>query len=109
MREEIGMKKIIAIAAVVTSAQTFAFWGWNDTDGYTGGRQDSRANASGDAVMDMETMFSAAFSGRIRTQADFLGNADGDTNANTNWANYGYDYPYYYGAPYGPPIAPPWQ
>jgi len=53
------MKKIIAIAAVVTSAQTFAFWGWNDTDGYTGGSQDSRGNASGDAVMDMESMFSA--------------------------------------------------
>jgi len=100
------MKKIIAIAAFVASAQASAFWGWNDSDGYTGNQQDGRANANGDAVIDMESVFSAGFSGRMRTQADFLGNARGDSGANNNWANYGYDYPYYYGAPYGPPMAP---
>jgi len=101
------MKALIVIAALVASAQTSAFWGWNDSDGYTSGNQNSRSDASGNAVMDMESMFSAGFSGRIRIQADFLGNTDGDINSNSNWANYGYDYPYYYGAPYGAPFGPP--
>jgi len=97
------MKKLIAIAAVaamVVAAPATGFWGWDDSNGYSGGRYDGRGDFVGNGNAEGEATFSMTFTGRGRTNADFRGNADTDGH----WSGYGYDnpYPYYYGQPYAP-------
>jgi len=95
------MKKIIAIAAlaaIVASSTASAFWGWDDSNGYSGGNYDGRGDFVGNGDAEGEATFSMTFTGRGRTNADVRGN--GDTYG--NWSGYGYEnYPYWYGAPYG--------
>ena len=93
------MKKIIAIAAIIASAQASAFWdsaNGSTTSGYNG-NGDFVGNGSGEG----EATFSMEFTGKGRTAGDMKANAD----SNGNFSGYGYDQPYY-GAPMAAPVAP---
>jgi hypothetical protein len=110
------MKKIIAIVAIIASAQASAFW--NNDNGYTStdGRFDGNGYGYGDGYgrgdgsgsADMDTEFSMNFKGRGRGDAktNWDGNYNGAYNGYTNFdgRGYGYNSPYYYG--YGAPVAP---
>lgn len=93
------MKKIIAIAAIIATAQASAFWNDNGNTNHTGNGSFDTAG-SGEA----EATFSMNFSGRGKS--DFRGN--GVLDNQYNWAQYDGYYPYYGGAPYGmpAPVAP---
>ena len=94
------MKKIIAIAAIIASAQASAFW--DSSNGSTTGAYNGNGDFVGNGTGEGEATFSMDFKGRGRTNGDFRGN--GDTNG--NFAGYGYEsVPYGY-APYQAPVAP---
>ena len=113
------MKKIIAIAAIIASAQASAFWnndnGYTTTDGrfdgngYGYGDGYGRGDASGSGDFDSE--FTMTFKGRARGDAktNWDGAANGYQNMNSNFdgRGYGYNQPYY-GYGYAPvaPVAP---
>ena len=89
------MKKIIAIAAIIASAQASAFFGNNDGN-YTNagnGAFDTAGNGEGEAT------FSMNFAGKGKS--DFRGNGNMTDSFN------GYNgYAPYYGAPVAAPVAP---
>ncbi len=87
------MKKIIAIAAIIASAQVAAF-DFGDSNTNTTGQYRGNGDFVGNGTGEGEATFSMEFKGRGRTNGDFKGN--GDTNG--NYA--GYNAPYHY-APYG--------
>jgi len=101
------MKKIIAIAAIIASAQASAFW--DSSNGSTTGAYNGAGDFVGNGTAEGEATFSMDFKGRGRTDGDFRGN--GDTSG--NWSGYGYEsYPYWGGyqpymvAPQQAPVAP---
>ena len=87
------MKKILAIAALVASAQASAFWGWDDSNSASDGRYDGSADLAGDYAGEAEATFSMTFTGKAKTRGNFKGSGDSDGR----WAGYGYDAPYYWG------------
>ena len=97
------MKKIIAIAAIIASAQASAFWGWDNSNNAPDGRYNGKGDFIGNATGEAEATFSMTFTGKGKTRGDFKGNGD----SNSNWAGYGYDAPYYYGyTPYAASVTP---
>lgn len=91
------MKKIIAIAAILASAQASAFWGSNGDNMFDG-------NGMGDG----DASFSMGFSGNARSSARGTGYGRGYNNYNGYNAPYGYGYAPYGAAPYGyAPVAAP--
>ena len=100
------MKKIIAILAIVASAQAAAFW--DSSNGSGSGAYNGAGDFVGNGTAEGEATFSMDFKGRGRTDGDFRGNAD----TNGNFSGYGYEsYPYWGGyQPYGMapqvPVAP---
>jgi len=95
------MKKIIAIAALIASAQASAFWG--NGDNASNGAHNGAMDAAGNATGEGEATFSMSFTGKGKTAGDFKGN--GNTAANIDSANSSNAAPYYYGAPQAP-VAP---
>ena len=91
------MKKIIAIAAIIASAQASAFW--DSSNGSTAGNYNGAADMVGNGTGEGEATFSMDFTGKGRTAGDFRGNG----NTAGNFSGYGYDAPYY--APQAP-VAP---
>lgn len=100
---------VIALAAVMASAQAAAFWGWSDSNERSEGRYDGSGGMSGQGTTEGEATFNLGFKFRGKTDADVKGDADSDSS----WRGYSYDTPYYwYGAPYyygpyGMPYTPP--
>ena len=96
------MKKIIAILAIVASAQAAAFW--DSSNGSGSGAYNGAGDFVGNGTAEGEATFSMDFKGRGRTDGDFRGN--GDTSG--NFSGYGYEsYPYWGGyQPYMAPQAP---
>jgi hypothetical protein len=95
------MKKIAAIALVLASGSSFAFFG-DSQNGYSNGNGDMATNAagrgngaaSGDFSMTINAKGTANFDGA----SDFAGNGRAYGN--------GYSQPYYYGyAPVAAPVA----
>jgi hypothetical protein len=95
---EIEMKKIIAIVAIIASAQASAFW--DSSNGNTNGAYKGNGDFVGNGTGEGEATFSMNFSGKGRTNGDFKGNGTTDGNM----AGYSYETPYY--APYAAPVAP---
>lgn len=102
------MKRIIAIAALIATAQASAFWGWNDganygnANAFNNGYFDGVGNADGEA----DFTFDMSFSARMRGEGRGYGNGNGYGAGN----GYGYNgHIPYYGAPYGyaPPLPQP--
>ena len=93
------MKKIIAIAAIIASAQASAFW--DSSNGSANSAYNGNGDFLGNGSGEGEATFSMNFTGKGRTAGDFKGNADTDGN----FSGYGYDAPYY-GAPMAAPVAP---
>jgi len=90
------MKKIIAIVAIIASAQASAFWGDNNSgNGTHNGAMDAAGNGTGEG----EATFSMSFSGKGKSAGDFKGN--GNTAANLDSATTD-SAPYYYSAPVAP-------
>ena len=97
------MKKIIAIAAIIASAQASAFWdSWDSGNGSATGAYNGAGDMVGNGTAEGEATFSMDFKGRGRTDGDFKGNAD----TNGNLSGYGYESYPYYGAPMAAPVAP---
>ncbi len=94
------MKKIIAIAAIIASAQASAFW--DSSNGSATGNYNGAGDFVGNGTGEGEATFSIDFKGRGRTNGDFKGNADTDGN----FSGYGYESMPYYGAPMMAPQAP---
>ena len=95
------MKKIIAIAAIIASAQASAFW--DSSNGSGTGAYNGAGDMVGNGTAEGEATFSMDFKGRGRTDGDFRGNAD----TAGNFSGYGYDAPYYgYGMMPQAPVAP---
>ena len=94
------MKKIIAIAAIIGSAQASAFW--DSSNGSTTGAYNGAGDFVGNGTGEGEATFSMDFKGRGRTTGDFKSNADTDGN----FSGYGYESSPYYGAPMAAPVAP---
>ncbi len=103
---DLTMKKIIAIAALIASAQASAFWGWNDNSSYGYGNAYNNGVFDGIGNGDAEADFTFDFSMTARMRGEGRGNGNGYGYGNGN--GYGYNgYAPYYGAPYGyPPVAP---
>jgi hypothetical protein len=109
---EIDMKKVLAIVAVLASAQASAWWGnngynnqYNNGYGYGNGYSNGAFDGVGDAAGSGD--FSMSFSGRGRTNMRGYGNGYG---AGDGWGRgYNQSAPYW-GAPYaygpGAPVAP---
>ncbi len=111
------MKKIIAIAALLASAQASAFWdsdnGYYNTDGRfdsgSYGYSDGRGTGNGSGSGDMDTEFTMTFKGRARGDAktdwdgNYYGNYYGDGNFDGRGYGYSNNQPYY---GYGYPVAP---
>ncbi len=89
------MKKIIAIAAIIASAQASAFF--DNSNGSMNGANNANGDFLGNGSGEGEATFSMNFSGKGRTAGDFKGNGSTDTNATA----YGYESPYY-----AAPVAP---
>ena len=89
------MKKIIAIAAIIASAQASAFFGDNNGSYYNNGNGafDTAGNGEGEAT------FSMNFSGKGKTDMRAAGKADDSFNGYNGYAPY-------YGAPVAPMAAP---
>ena len=83
------MKKIIAIAAIVASAQASAFF--DNSNGSMNGANNANGDFVGNGTGEGEATFSMNFSGKGRTAGDFKGNGSTDTNATA----YGSDQPVY--------------
>ena len=83
------MKKIIAIAAILATAQASAFWDSSNGSGNSAatGNADMVGNGSGEG----EASFSMEFTGKGRSAGDMKANADTDGNV----SGYGYDAPNY--------------
>jgi len=95
------MKKIIAIAAIIASAQASAFW--DSSNGSATGNYNGAGDMVGNGTAEGEATFSMDFTGKGRTAGDFKGNAD----TSGDFSGYGYESnPYYYGAPMMAPQAP---
>ena len=94
------MKKIIAIAAIIASAQAAAFW--DSSNGSTTGAYNGAGDFVGNGSGEGEATFSMDFTGKGRSNGDFKGN--GDTTG--NFSGYGYESTPYYGAPMAAPVAP---
>jgi hypothetical protein len=88
------MKKIIAIAAIVASAQASAFF--DNGNGSMNGANKANGDFVGNGTGEGEATFSMNFSGKGRTAGDAKGNASN----NGNFTGYGYESPYY--APQAP-------
>ena len=111
LSEIISMKKIIALVAIIASAQASAWWGngyngQNNGYGYGNGYSNGVMDGAGDA--HGEGTFSMNFSGKGSTNMRGYGNGYG---AGDGWGRgYNYQAPAYYGyAPYGyapAPVAP---
>ena len=92
------MKKIIAIAAMVASTQSFAFF--NSGNGYNnnaGGDHNGQAQMNGNGSGDAEASFSMSFKARGSMKSDF----DAKGSNASNGSAWGYNTPYY-----GQPVAP---
>jgi hypothetical protein len=89
------MKKIIAIAAIVASAQASAFF--DNGNGSMNGANNANGDFLGNGSGEGEATFSMNFSGKGRTAGDVKGNASN----NGNFTGYGYESPYY-----AAPVAP---
>lgn len=85
------MKKLIAIATIVASAQASAFWGWDDSNSSSNARHSGNTDVAGNASAEVETAFAFDFTGRIRSKGMFQGNGTQDGKL----VGYGYDAPYY--------------
>jgi len=85
------MKKIIAIVAILASAQASAMWGNgnNAANGAHNGAMDAAGNATGEG----EATFSMSFTGKGKTAGDFKGN--GNTALNADSASASNAAPYY--------------
>jgi len=85
------MKNLIAISAVLVSANAFAFFenGNMDQRFVQDGRGEAIANAGGEG----EATFTMSFTGKGKTAGDFKGN--GSHNGNFGGRGYGYENPYY--------------
>ena len=94
------MKKIIAIAAIIASAQASAFW--DSSNGSATGNYNGAGDMVGNGTGEGEATFSMDFTGKGRTAGDFRGN--GDTAG--NFSGYGYESYPYYAAPMAAPVAP---
>jgi len=94
------MKKIIAIVAIIASAQASAMWGDgnNNANGAHNGAMDAAGNATGEG----EATFSMSFTGKGKTAGDFKGNGNNAMNVDSATTD---SAPYYYGAP-AAPVAP---
>lgn len=89
------MKKLIAIAAIVSSTQAFAFIGDNtDTQSMANGKHFAAADTAGNATGEGEATFSMSFVAKGKTAGDFKGNGKTDTDASGNF--YGSGREYYY-------------
>ena len=93
------MKKIIAIAAIIATAQASAFM--DSGNGQTNGAQNGTADFAGNGAGEGEATFSMTFKGRGKSAGDFKGNGTTDTNGTA----YGYEQPAYGYAP-AAPVAP---
>ena len=93
------MKKIIAIAAIVASAQASAFF--DNSNGSMNGANKANSDFVGNGTGEGEATFSMNFSGKGRTAGDFKRNG----TTNTNGTAYGYEQPAYGYAP-AAPVAP---
>lgn len=119
------MKKIIALVAVLASAQASAFWGggpwggnnwgnnYNNGSGYGNGYSNGTMDGYGDAAGSGD--FSMNMSGRARSNMRGYGNGYGagdgwgrgyNNSGPYGYAPYGYGAPMGYGAPQGGPQAP---
>jgi len=94
------MKKIIAIAAIIASAQASAFW--DSSNGSGTGNYNGAADMVGNGTGEGEATFSMDFTGKGRTAGDFRGNG----NTAGDFSGYGYESNPYYGAPMAAPVAP---
>jgi len=94
------MKKIIAIVAIIASAQASAFWGNGNNAG--NGAQNGAMDAAGNATGEGEATFSMSFTGKGKTAGDFKGN--GNNAVSTDTASASNAAPYYT-APQAP-VAP---
>jgi len=79
------MKKIIAIAAIVASTQTFAFF--NDGNVSNAFVQDGRGNANGNATGSAEGTFGMNFEADGDTSGSFLGNNAGNFRNDVNYVD----------------------
>jgi len=87
--EDLTMKKIIAIAAIIASAQASAFMDSANTN--ANGANNAKGDFIGNGTGEGEATFSMNFSGKGRTAGDFKGNGSTDTNGTA----YGYEQPAY--------------
>jgi len=85
------MKTLIAISAVLVSANAFAFFENGNLDGRF--VQDDRGDVVGNASGEGEATFSMSFTGKGKTAGDFKGN--GSHVGNYDARGYGYENPYY--------------
>lgn len=107
------MKKIIALAALIASAQASAFWGWNDSynNGYGNAANNGYFDGVGAGDAEADFTFDFNMTARMRGEGRGYGNGYGYGDGN----GYGYNaHVPYYGAPYGygpmvpvAPMAPP--
>jgi hypothetical protein len=94
------MKKIIAIAALIASAQATAFWGWNDTGNY--GYGNAYNNGWFDGIGNGDADFAFDFDMNARINFDGAGYGNGYGYGAGNGYGRGYNgYSPYYGVPYG--------
>ena len=91
------MKKIIAIAALIASAQVSAMWGDGNNAG--NGAHNGAMDAAGNATGEGEATFSMSFTGKGKSAGDFKGNGNSAMNADS--ANSTNAAPYY-----AAPVAP---
>ena len=89
------MKNLIAISAVLVSANAFAFFENGNVDNrfIQDGRGEAMANAGGEG----EATFTMSFTGKGKTAGDFKGN--GTHSANNDNRGYGYESTPYYSFP----------
>ena len=104
------MKRTIALAALIASAQASAFWGWNDRYNDTYGNAINSGYVDGIGTGDAEADFTFDFNmtARIRTEGRGFANGYGYGDG----SGYGYNaHVPHYGAPYGygpmVPVIPP--
>ena len=93
------MKKIIALAAIIASAQASAFWdSWDSSNGSATGNYNGAADMVGNGTGEGEATFSMNFTGKGRSAGDFKGNG----NTAGDFSGYGYE-----SSPYGAPMMAP--
>lgn len=92
------MKKVIAIAALVVSAQVSAFWGLSDASGYGGAYDRAQAEVAGAGEAGADFTLDLNVSVRMRSEARASGSGYGHGAGDAYRHN---AYIPYYGAPYG--------